>query len=599
MDPAVEDVTGYSLDGFYKRSALIARLIHPLDRPKIELLLRGELDLDHPITIRWNRKDGASFWSEIEAAYIEDAAGRPAAVEGFIRKTTPMWKPEISFQMLLEADPDVMLVVRTDGRVLYVNRQVEALLGYQPAELEGQQVERLLPERFRDRHIVYRADYAKAPSTRPMGIGVDLFASCKDGREIPVEVSLSPFPFKDDHLDEHLVIATVRDVSERKRAEASARENEHRFRLLVDNVRDYALYLLDRDGRIESWNPGAGRMYGYHADEIVGQHLSRFYLPEDQAAGLPQQHLDLADATGRSEEEGWRVRKDGTRFFAIVTTTPVLDDSGSLRGFAKVVNDVTERRKIREELQRLLTEEQRLRTAADSALRVRDQLLAFASHDLRNLVAAINLHLQLLRKLGLSSFLPSELASEVTEDLTAIEQGVARVTALAGELNDVAHLEMGERLSLRREPVDLVALTDKALAALRRTAGACRFRLVAPAEPVVGNWDPARIERVLQNLLTNAVKYSGDECDVIVTIRQDPDPMAELCVEDHGIGIVADDLPQIMQGFKRGRNVGGEIAGSGLGLAGSRKIIEQHGGTLEIESEEGRGTRVTVRLPFA
>ncbi len=248
------------------------------------------------------------------------------------------------FRRLLEAAPDAMVIVDQTGRMVLVNSQTERMFGYTQEELLQQPVEILIPDKFRGRHAQHREAYHESPQPRPMGTGLELLARRKDGSTFPVEISLSP-------LEEEggvLVTAAIRDVTERKRAEEALRQSRERFRSVVEEVKDYAIFMLDPVGRILSWNEGAQKIKGYAAEEIIGQHFSRLFLAEDIERGKPDEELTLAAAEGRWEEEGWRLRKDGSRFWADVVITASHDKDGTLLGFTKVTRDITEGKRARE-----------------------------------------------------------------------------------------------------------------------------------------------------------------------------------------------------------------------------------------------------------
>jgi len=251
---------------------------------------------------------------------------------------------EALFRLAVEASPNAMVMVDHEGRIALVNAQTEKLFGYARDELIGQRIEMLVPQRHREHHPGQRTQYFGAPSTRSMGIGRDLYGLTRDGREIPVEIGLNPLKTEAGTF----VLASIIDITERKRIEDAVRRGEARFRLMVSSVKDYAILMLDPQGLVASWNEGAQRLKGYTEQEILGRHFSMFYPGDDVAAGRPDRELARAREQGRLEDEGWRLRKDGSRFWASVIITPMLDESGTLTGYSKVTRDITERKRSEE-----------------------------------------------------------------------------------------------------------------------------------------------------------------------------------------------------------------------------------------------------------
>lgn len=249
------------------------------------------------------------------------------------------------YQELFNRLPDAIVVVDSEGRIISANELTERMFGYPQEELVGKPVEILVPESFRERHAGYRQAYTEDPKSRPMG-AMELEAQRKDGSRFPVEISLSPF----DTPDGLRVISAIRDISRRKQAEETLRRSEERYRLLTGEIRDYAIFMLDPDGRLMTWNEGSQRMRGYHADEIIGRHVSIFFTPEDIKADTPAEELREAAERGRIETEGWRVKKDGSRFWSHVVLTALRDPTGRLIGFAKIARDITEQKRASEAL---------------------------------------------------------------------------------------------------------------------------------------------------------------------------------------------------------------------------------------------------------
>lgn len=256
-----------------------------------------------------------------------------------------MERTAVEYQELFNCLPDAIIVVDSAGRIVSANVLAEQMFGYQPEELLGQCIEILVPEAFRERHVDRRKAYIQDPKTRPMG-AMELQARRKDGTCFPVEISLSPF----DSGDGLRVISAIRDITRRKQIEEGLRRSEERYRLLTEEVRDYAIFMLDPEGHVMTWNEGSRRMRGYHADEIIGRHVSIFFTPEEVKAGKPAEELREAAEKGRIETEGWRVKKDGTRFWSHVVLTALRDPTGRLIGFAKIARDITEQKRASEAL---------------------------------------------------------------------------------------------------------------------------------------------------------------------------------------------------------------------------------------------------------
>ena len=261
------------------------------------------------------------------------------------QKTQPL-HARVLFEQLFEFSPDSVIVADSEGRITNVNAQVCQIFGYSREELVGKPVEVLIPERFRSIHPGHRKAYNARPGIRPMGVGLELYGLRKDGTEFPVDIMLSPVETEEGRV----TLAVIRDISERKKSEDILHLTQERLHLLVDSVRDYAIFMMDSAGTIVSWNPGAERLKGYRADEIIGRSFSCFYAPEDIERGIPEQSLRLAAEQGRAESEGWRIRKDGSRFWANAIIARIQDRNGNLAGFAKVTRDFSERKKVEEAL---------------------------------------------------------------------------------------------------------------------------------------------------------------------------------------------------------------------------------------------------------
>jgi PAS domain S-box-containing protein len=362
------------------------------------------------------------------------------------------------------------------------------------------------------------------------------------------------------------------------------------FRLLVEAVEDYAIFLLAPDGRILTWNLGAQRIKGYTADEIIGQHFSRFYTAEEQEAGRPATLLGWAAEYGRYEDEGWRVRKDGTRFWADVILTALRDESGEPYAFAKITRDLTER-KAAEERERALLVEREARSAAEEALRTRDRFLSIASHELKTPAASLSLTVESLQRASANGRLD---ADRLSASLARLGTATDRLGMLVDELLDVSRLTAG-RMEFRSEPIDLAALTRDVIDRFSAVDDLTRIHLGG----VVRAWvlgDASRLDLVVTNLIDNAVKYSDADAPVELEVSEAGDGVS-LAVRDRGFGLDEEASARLFEAFGRGLNAE-HIPGLGLGLYISHQIVERHGGRIDARARpDGHGSEFTMWLP--
>ena len=362
------------------------------------------------------------------------------------------------------------------------------------------------------------------------------------------------------------------------------------FRLLVEAVEDYAIFLLAPDGRILTWNLGAQRIKGYTADEIIGQHFSRFYTPEDQEAGRPATLLGWAAEYGRYEDEGWRVRKDGTRFWADVILTALRDETGEPYAFAKITRDLTERRAA-EERERALLVEREARSAAEEALRARDRFLSIASHELKTPAASLSLTVESLQRASAGGRLDGE---RLTAGLARLATATDRLGMLVDELLDVSRLSAG-RMEFRNEPTDLVNVVRDVIDRFTAADEHPSIRLAGLDQAWVPG-DASRLDQVVTNLVDNAVKYSDAGAPVEMEIAEE-DGGFMLSVRDRGLGLDEEASARLFEAFGRGLNTE-HIPGLGLGLYISHQIVERHGGRIEARPRpDGRGSEFTLWLP--
>ena len=367
------------------------------------------------------------------------------------------------------------------------------------------------------------------------------------------------------------------------------RENRDLFRLLVEAVRDYAIFALDPEGYILTWNPGAQRFKGYEADEIIGKHFSIFYPQDAIDRKHPQYELRVAAREGRFEEEGWRIRKDGTRFWANVVITALRDRDGRLVGFGKVTRDLTERMQAQE---RAIENARRL-AEVEAANRAKAEFLAAMSHELRTPLNAIAGYVELLE-----SGLRGPINETQAEDLRRIKRSGQHLLSIINDLLNFSRIEAGTvNYDITTFPVmqavDAVRLMTEPLANAKDIA----FVWPQDAHDLVIEADVAKVEQVLVNLVGNAVKFTPNGGQVVVSAEA-VDGMISIIVRDNGIGIPAQQLDRIFEPFVQvGRTLTSTHEGAGLGLAISRDLARAMSGDLVAESEVGKGATFRLRLP--
>ena len=366
--------------------------------------------------------------------------------------------------------------------------------------------------------------------------------------------------------------------------EQAVRESEERFRLVVEQVRDYGIFALDPNGIVASWNLGAERIKGYEAADILGQHFSRFYPPETRDF-LPADMLRRAREAGTAEDEGWRLRADGSRFWANVVITALRDEQGALRGFAKVTRDMSERRRSEDAL-RVAREE------AIAANHAKSAFLSRTSHELRTPMSAI---------LGFGQLLELDAEDLPERNRAAVQQIMKagrHLLSLINDLLDISSIEAGG-MDLAIEPLDLEEVLEEVygLAMPVVASGGLAFEL-EPAGGLVGLADRRRVVQVILNLVANAAKYHRTGTRVRLSCRR-VDGFIRIAVEDDGSGIRPDDVPRLFTAFDRlGQQERAKVDGTGLGLALSRSLVESMGGTMGFEAPE-RGARFWFTLPAA
>jgi PAS domain S-box-containing protein len=506
---------------------------------------------------------------------------------------------ESELSLLIDSIEDyAIFVVTPEGRIRSWNRGAEKATGYTAEEAIGSEFARLYePEAAaagrpqRDLDEAFTNGRAETEGWRVR----------RDGTRFWANTILTPLHDRTRGLNGF--VSVTRDLTDRKLAEQRLRDSEEMFRLLVASVKEYAIFLLDPTGHIVTWNAGAERIKGYRPSEIIGSHFSRFYSEEEVRNGKPARELEIARETGSVEDVGWRIRKDGTRFWANVVITAVFDEHGQLRGFTKVTRDLTEKKRAEEVQQALLEQrEARLRAedekrraeasfrVAQEANRAKDAFLMTLSHELRTPLTSI---------LGWARLLPSMAPDEQQEAIIAISRSAQLQARLIDDVLDVSRIVSG-KLRLSVEAVDVEHVLGAAVETVRPSAEAKGITIETECSPGLGRVmaDATRLQQVVWNLLTNAVKFTPRQGRVVLSARRTSSHV-QISVSDNGTGIDPAFLPHVFEPFRQAETPSTRVHGGlGLGLSIVRYLVEAHGGTIAAESA-GRdfGSTFTVTLP--
>ncbi|OWV74015.1 hybrid sensor histidine kinase/response regulator [Rhizobium sp. R339] len=488
------------------------------------------------------------------------------------------------FRLLVDAITDYAIyMLSPEGIVTSWNTGAQRFKGYKPSEILGDHFSRFYPEEDRAAGVPERALATAAETGRFEGEG---WRQRKDGTRFWAHVIIDPIRHPSGELIGFAKI--TRDLTERRAAENAIRQSEEQFRRLIQGVSDYAIYMLDPEGNVSSWNFGAERIKGYRPEEIIGRHFSTFYTAEDKAAGVPETALSVARAEGRFEREGWRVRKDGTRFWASVVIDVIRDDDGQVVGFAKITRDITEKMETQKAL-----EQAREELFQSQKMEAIGQLTGGIAHDFNNLLMAISGSLEILRKR-----MPQDLA--LTSLVDNAMQGAQRGAALTQRM-----LAFSRRQELHVEPIDVSGLVRGMMDMLSRSLGP--LTMIETSFPVrlpTILTDPNQLEMAILNLVVNArdAMPSGGR----ITLRASEEAVASgkrplspgryirIAVIDEGEGMDSKTLEQAVTPFFTTKGVG---KGTGLGLSMVQGLATQSGGCLFLKSTPGEGTTAELWFP--
>jgi len=491
------------------------------------------------------------------------------------------------FRLLIDAVIDYAIyMLDPDGIITSWNAGARRFKGYEESEILGQHFSRFYTEEDRRAGLPQRALNTATREGRFEGEG---WRVRKDGTHFWCHVVIDPIL---DPSGKLLGFAKItRDLTDRKMAEEVLKQSEQQFRLLVQSVTDYAIYMLTPDGRMTNWNLGAQRIKGYLPEEVIGQHFSMFYTPEDREAGEPQRTLDIAVREGRFENKGWRVRKDGTRFLAHVVVDPIWGDTGTLLGFAKITRDITEVTQAQQTL-----EQTREALFQAQKMQVIGQLSGGIAHDFNNLLTVILGNLEIIHKRVGDDPRITRLVDNAT-------QGALRGVTLTQRM-----LAFARRQELKSEPVEIPKLVQGITGLLRSSLGpsvVLETRFSPDLEPVLA--DVNQLELAVLNLVTNARDAMPHGGKIVISAQTDavldktklclaPGRYVCLSVTDTGEGMDDVTLASATDPFFTTKGVG---KGTGLGLSMVHGFIEQLGGRFVLKSLKDKGTTAELWIPFA
>jgi len=527
------------------------------------------------------RKDGTRFWANVVITALFDDKGHHLGFGKVTRDLTErrnneerLRQSEERFRILLETVQDyAIFMLDTTGHIASWNAGAERLKGYTPSEIIGRHFSVFYPPEALARNW---PAHELEEALRLGRFEDEGWRVRKDGTRFWANVVITALR---DREGVHVGFSKItRDLTERRRYEQELRASEERFRLLLEGIQDYMIIMLDPQGIVSSWNAGAEAITGYAASEIIGKSFEILYSAEDIEEGRPANELRTALLNRRAEDRGWRVRKDGTRYWAEAVVTALYDSHGQLRGFAKVTRDISDKKRMEdlEEQGRHLTE-----------------FLAMLAHELRNPLAPIRNAVGIMAMAG-------ETSPQINWCRDVIERQAMHLTRLVDDLLDVSRITRG-KLRLKTAPMDVHDAIESAIEAARPMFDSRRQKLHVDVgrESVVVNGDITRLAQVVMNLLNNAAKYTQEGGEAWLTLRVEGHD-AVIRVRDNGMGIAPLMLEHVFDLFAQGeRTIDRAEGGLGIGLTLSRRIVALHGGSIEARSGgAGKGSEFEVRLPM-
>jgi PAS domain S-box-containing protein len=546
------------------------------------------------VETKFVRQDGSVV--EAETAATPMTLRKRQAIQIIVRNITErketmekLRRSESVKALILDTALDAIIFVDPGGRVREWNRAAQKIFGYSHDEAAGQLMDELIiPPALRAAYHDGLTSYLMTGVGSLIGRPIELTLRRKGGSEFRAEIGVSRIVAEESP---HCTVI-IRDITERKQAEASLRESEERLRLLVENVKDYAIYMLDPQGNVVTWYAGAEHVEGFDAAEIIGKHFSTFFTAEDVARGVPQELLQRADREGQVLNEGWRVRKDGGRFWSQGVLASLRDEAGHLRGFSKIAHDITQQKEAEEKIRQLNEElEQRVNSRTAQLEAANKELEAFSysvSHDLRSPLRHIAGYVEILQ---------NETAAKLDESSQQYLRTIADSAKNLGTLIDalLAFSRMG-RSEMRQQRVNLAALVEEARHELSHDLEGRNidWRLGALPE---AQGDPLMLRQVIINLVSNALKYTRQRARAKIEIgATDSENEIVFFIRDNGVGFDMKYKDKLFGVFQR-LHPANQFEGIGIGLANVRRIIHRHGGRTGAVGNVNEGATFYFSIP--
>ena len=561
-----------------------------------DYLMTGVASLiGRPIEVLGKRSSGEQF--PIELALTQIPSSDPPFFTAFIRDITDRKNAEEALRRsearkaaVLDTALDAIVSVDQQGRVIEWNPAAERIFGYSRELAMGREMAELIVPA--SNHELHRKGFTRFLQTgrgRMMGHRVEVTAMRANGAEFPVELTVTRIPGDGPAV----FTSFIRDITERRRTEEALRKSEERFRLLVEGVEDYGIYMLDTHGRITTWNAGAERIEGYRAQEIIGRRFHRFYTAEDVERKKPDQALAVATAEGRFQDERWQVRKDGTHYWASFVITALRDESGKLTGFSTIARDITKRKHAEDEIRRLNTElERRVQERTSELQAAYHEMEAFSysiSHDLRA---------PLIHIAGFAEMLKSDLGARLDEKSRRHLETICESTENMGRM--IADLLTFSRIGRAEMHKVRFNLTDTFKDVRRDLQAQTLNRKVAwviPEMPDVFG-DPFLLRQAIFNLLANALKYTRSRAEARIEVSvETTDKEHIFAIRDNGAGFDMKYVGKLFGVFQRLHSAS-EFEGTGIGLANVRRIVQRHGGRTWAEGVVDGGATFFFTLPI-